>query len=449
MKRLFFLIVLLATSLGYAQDEEREDDLGDVTDAFQTNFFEALKQKGIENYELALNALQRAQNEAQDEPDQLAVVYFERGKNYAALKRYDEAEVTYKQVLEIKVEQLDVMEALYDVYYQQKDYDKAVPLVRQLIRYDEDYKEDLANLLVRTKEYPQALELLDELDLKWGESAYRNALRRQIYKVTGDKEGAISSLEGKIDKSSKNEQDYLNLIYLYSEEGKTEKAFQTALELQRQIPKSELVHLALYKFYLDKGQADQAMLSMDVIFSSSQIDKENKFKVLNDFLTYVGKHPEMQSELDKVIGKFDGQDDGKVYEQLGDYHLSRSDRASALRFYRRGVEKDPNNFSLLKNTLLLQIDVKEFEPALELSNNGLELFPAQPLLYLLNGVVNIEMGNPERAIEVLETGLDFLYDDPKMERDFYRQLESAYNQKGNSKKAAEYARKASELKLDN
>ncbi len=29
------------------------DQLGDVTDAFQENFFEALKQKGIENYELA------------------------------------------------------------------------------------------------------------------------------------------------------------------------------------------------------------------------------------------------------------------------------------------------------------------------------------------------------------------------------------------------------------
>ena len=41
----------------YSQDEEREDDLGDVTDAFQTNFFEALKQKGIENYQKSADAL--------------------------------------------------------------------------------------------------------------------------------------------------------------------------------------------------------------------------------------------------------------------------------------------------------------------------------------------------------------------------------------------------------
>ena len=433
----------------YSQDEEREDDLGDVTDAFQTNFFEALKQKGIENYELALNALDRAQNESEGKPEQLAAVYFERGKNLAALKRYDEAEATYNQVLDIKGEQLNVMEALYDVHYQQKDYDKAVPLVKKLIRYDEDYKEDLANLLVRTKQYEEALELLDELDLLWGESAYRNALRRQVYRVTGDKDGAISNLEQKIDNSSKNEQDYLNLIYLYSEQGNTDKAFETALELQRQIPKSQLVHLALYKFYLDKGQAQQAMRSMDIVFASTEIDQENKFKVLGDFLNYVGEHPEMQNELEKVINKFDGQQDGKVYEQLGDYYLSRSDRKTALSFYSKGVQKDPDNFSLLRNTLLLQIDVKDFEPALELSNNGLELFPAQPLLYLLNGVVNIEMGNLDQAIETLETGLDFLFEDPKMERDFYNQLELAYSRKGNTKKAQQYARKAAELKLDN
>ena len=130
-------MVLLMSWGVYSQDEEREDDLGDVTDAFQTNFFEALKQKGIENYELALNALDRAQNESEGKPEQLDAVYFERGKNLAALKRYDEAEATYNQVLEIKGEQLNVMEALYDVHYQQKDYDKAVPLVKKLIRYDE------------------------------------------------------------------------------------------------------------------------------------------------------------------------------------------------------------------------------------------------------------------------------------------------------------------------
>ena len=45
----------------YAQDKPPTDDLGNVSDDFQENFFEALKQKGIENYELALNALDKAE----------------------------------------------------------------------------------------------------------------------------------------------------------------------------------------------------------------------------------------------------------------------------------------------------------------------------------------------------------------------------------------------------
>ena len=54
-------------------------------------------------------------------------------------------------------------------------------------------------------------------------------------------------------KNPANEREYLRLIYLYSENGDTTKAYQTALEWQSKFPKSTLVHLALYKFYLDQG----------------------------------------------------------------------------------------------------------------------------------------------------------------------------------------------------
>ena len=76
----------------YAQDKTPTDDLGNVSDDFQENFFEALKQKGIENYELALNALEKAEVAAGDNQVNKAVVYFEKGKNLAFLKRFEDAE---------------------------------------------------------------------------------------------------------------------------------------------------------------------------------------------------------------------------------------------------------------------------------------------------------------------------------------------------------------------
>ncbi len=428
--------------------EAQSDNLGNVTDAFQENFFEALKQKAIENYELALNALDKAEKAAKS-PENKAVVYFEMGKNYTSLKKYNDAEDNFKKVLKTEGDRTDVLEQLYELYYQQRDYEKAIPLVEQLIPIDEDYKEDLANLFTLTKQYDKALVQLDELDVLWGESDIRNALRSQIYRATGNTEGAIENLEQKIDSNPKNEKEYLNLIFLYSEQGNKEKAFNAAKELLKNNPKSQLVHLALYKFYLVEGNAPEALKSMKIVFASDQIDTETKYKVLGDFIQFVNENPQYESELSEIVTLFSTENDGKVYEKLGDYYVAKSKKEDALTFYEKGIAQDPDNYNLLKNTLLLQLESKKYESAAKLSSEGLEIFPAQALLYLLNGVANNQLKKADAAIESLETGLDFILEDPKMERDFYTQLSMAYTTKDDTKKALQYSEKAAAIKLAN
>jgi tetratricopeptide (TPR) repeat protein len=371
------------------------------------------------------------------------------GKNLSKLKRYEEAEVNYNKVLDWDPERVEVMEALYDLYYDSKNYDAAIPLVKKLITYDSDYKEDLANLYNRTKQYDKALDLLDELDEEWGESSYRNALRNQIYRVTGNTSEAINKLEEKIDKNPKSEQEYLNLIFLYSDEGNSKKAFETAKELLKQKPNSKLVHLALYKYYLEEDSLEEAVNSMKIVFSSQEIEKESKNRVLEDFLLFTKKEPSYKSEIEGLTSEELFQDNSHVQLLLGDYYLSEGNKEKALQYYSNGIKSDPDNYGLLKNTILLQIEVENYEVALELSNQGLEIFPSQPLLYLMNGVANNNLKYAEAAIESLETGLDYLFDDPKMEYDFYQQLAIAYLLKGNKKKVNFYTKKASELSITN
>ncbi|MCW5519984.1 tetratricopeptide repeat protein [Aureitalea sp. L0-47] len=456
MKLKYILFIFLAagsfisSTETYAQEEDvPTDDLGDVSDAFQDHFFEGLKQKGIENYELALASLRKAELAAKGDPVNTAVVQFEMGKNHAKLKQYEDAELMFKQVLTSQGERLDVLEALYDVYYEEQDYDAAIPLVEKLIKFDGDYREDLANLYSLTSQYENALSLLDELDEDWGESAVRNALRRQIYKATGDTEGAISNLEENIDKNPKKEQDYLNLIFLYSEQGDSEKAFETAKELLRNQPDSKLVHLALYKFYLDDGDIENALNSMNIVFSASEVDKEAKYRVLSDFIGFAAENPGHEAQLEAVVEEFSEENSGQVYEQLGGYFVAKGEKEKALQFYERGMTKDPDNYSLVKNTLLLQIEFSKFEDVARSSEEALEIFPAQPLLYLMNGVANIQLGETDKAIESLETGIDYLLDDPKMEKDFYEQLSMAFDKKGDAAKSANYAKRASEINIAN
>jgi tetratricopeptide (TPR) repeat protein len=56
-----------------------------------------------------------------------------------------------------------------------------------------------------------------------------------------------------------------------------------------------------------------------------------------------------------LVNLFADKHDGQVYEKLGDYYVSKGQNEEALVFYEKGVSLDEDNYSLLKNTLLLQI----------------------------------------------------------------------------------------------
>lgn len=427
---------IAATPLGEPQE---------VSDAFLESFYEALKQKSIENYALAITALERAQKESGGNLQADAIVFFEFAKNQIKLKQYNQAEINLEKVLRQEPENQDVLETLYDLYYLTREYNKAIVLVKKLIVHDQDYKEDLANLYQRTKQYEKALLLLEQLEASWGESVYRTALRKQIYRQTGNTLGAINNAEKKRKKNPANEREYLNLIYLYSENGNPEKAYQTALELQNKFPKSILVHLALYKFHLDQGNTMGAMASMKKVFNSRVIEKESQYKVLGDFLTFVQQNPQYQAELEGIVEVFSKDNNGQVFEKIADYYLSKGNKELALTFYQKGIEVDSDNFSLLKNTLLLQLEFNRFAAAKNLSASSLEVFPAQPVLYLLNAKANNNLQDFKAAINALEIGLDYLFDNAELEKEFYEQLAVAYTGLGNTIKAANFAKKAAEI----
>ena len=427
---------IAATPLGEPQE---------VSDAFLESFYEALKQKSIENYALAITALERAQKESGGNLQADAIVFFEFAKNQIKLKQYNQAEINLEKVLRQEPENQDVLETLYDLYYLTREYNKAIVLVKKLIVYDQDYKEDLANLYQRTKQYEKALLLLEQLEVSWGESVYRTALRKQIYRQTGNTLGAINNAEKKRKNNPANEREYLNLIYLYSENGNPEKAYQTALELQNKFPNSILVHLALYKFHLDQGNTMGAMASMKKVFNSRVIEKESQYKVLGDFLTFVQQNPQYQAELEGIVEVFSKDNNGQVFEKIADYYLSKGNKELALTFYQKGIEVDSDNFSLLKNTLLLQLEFNRFAAAKNLSASSLEVFPAQPVLYLLNAKANNNLQDFKAAINALEIGLDYLFDNAELEKEFYEQLAVAYTGLGHTIKAANFAKKAAEI----
>lgn len=441
---LFIIGIFCIPMYSYAQvdfNRTPDDDLGNFEDNFQQHFFEALKQKGIENYNKALKELQICLQI----DDSRSVVYFEMGKNYVQLKNYGDAEEVLKKAISMDQDNEWYLDELYGVYYEIDDFDNALKTVKQLVKYHPDYKEDLANLYFHNKKYKAALITLDEIDKEYGVSESRDILRNKIYNETGRDNERIEYLEERISNNPRNESNYLNLIYRYSEQGDKEKAFETAKSLLQNIPNSHLVHLALYKFYLDDNNEVEAITSMKIVLNSPKIKPEAKAMVLNDFVKFVEKHPNFESELLEITTDVVNDESGKSNAELGQYYLTKGNKDKALQHFTIALEKESENFEIIKNVILLQIDLEEFYKAEELSKNGLELFPSQPLLYLLNGVANNKLNKPKDALDALEMGVDYVLDDIKMLIDFYTQLSIAHRLNNNISKSEAFSKKAQAL----
>ncbi|WP_231896355.1 tetratricopeptide repeat protein [Gramella sp. MAR_2010_147] len=452
MKNLFIILIMAMLALPANSQElpqlfqdVSQDDLGNVSDEFQELFFEALKQKGIENYEKAIIALEKCLKLDTEK----SVVYFELGKNYQELEQFDNAISNFKKASELEPQKESILVYLFQTYGMNEDFEGAIATLKKLIPIDESYKEDLANVYLLNENYDEALNLLDELDTKLGANSYRNSLRRQIFARTKNTGAQIENLQQGISNNPDVEQNYLNLIYIYSENGDNEEAFKVAQELLETNPGSTLAHLALYKFYLDKGNTKAAVASMKIVFESEEIDPESKFKVLNDFLNFVQQNPEYEEDLIEVAGKLSEWENApKLYEQLGSYYLKKNNREDALKFFELGLKENPENFELTKNTLLLQLEFGNFEAAKDLSNEALEGFPSQPMLYLFQAVALNKLMQYEAAEESLLDGLDYLIDDRLMEIDFYSQLAISYSGMKNADKAGEYRQKAENIKKE-
>ena len=453
MRNLVYILMLALMALPARSQElpqlfldVNQDDLGNVDNEFQEYFFEALKQKGIENYEKAITALEKCLELNTEK----AVVYFELGRNYRELEKFDKSIENLKKAHELEPKEESVLVYLFQTYGMTEDYEGAIATVKELIPIDESYKEDLANLYFLNEDYDKALNLLDELDDKLGSNSYRNSLRRQVYARTNNTGAQIDNLEQSISANPDIEQNYLNLIYIYSEQGEDEEAYRVAKELLETNPGSTLAHLALYKFYLNKGETEAAMASMQIVFKSEEIDAESKFKVLNDFLNFVQTNQGYEDELIEVAGQLSEWENApKLYEQLGEYYMKKNERENALKFFELGLDEDSGNFQLIRNTLLLQLEMKRYEDARALSEEALESFPSQPLLYLFQAVSLNNLQKFEAAEKSSKEGLDYLIENQQMEHDFYIQLAISYNGMNNAVKAEEYRLKADNLKKEN
>ncbi len=97
--------------------------------------------------------------------------------------------------------------------------------------------------------------------------------------------------------------------------------------------------------------------------------------------------------------------------------------------------------SQLKSEMETLIANGDYKKLLEASKDAVDNYPLQPYFYLAYGKALSNTSNANKAVEVMEGGLDYILDDAKLTNAFYEELSKAYSKLGNTQKANEYLNK--------
>ena len=417
------------------------DAIGLADDEFQNAFYEALLQKGIENYDKAITALEKCKKL---QPEN-AVVYSEMGKNYLPQKKYKDAYDSFEKASTIDPKNMWFWVGMYDVCYETKDYNQAIVIVNKLIEFKKDYKEDLVSLYMNTQQFDKALDLINQLNTTVGKTELRENYKRQILSVAKYQTSEKDNLMDQIKKYPKEEANYIALIFLYSESNQEEKALEVAKQLETEIPTSDWAQVSLFKFHLNNNDGRNAVFAMNKVFESSKIDNKIKHRMLNEFLIFVKDKPEFDKDLEKAISYFDNDKEVQVAKEIGKFYHNKKDWNHAIQYYELQLKNHSDDIET--GLLLLQAytEKQQFDVVVKKATDFIDLFPSQPKLYYYAGLAYNQLKNYKKAKEFLEMGMDYLVEDIALEINFNIQLGEASAGLGDVKKKESYFLKAEQL----
>ena len=444
MKRPFYIILFLVLQCNSASlwAQTEPEDIKVETDKFQDLFYESLLQKGIENYDKAIVALDKAMKYKPND----ATVNYELGKNYLALKDYKNAYNAFENAAKIDPKNKWFWAGMYDVCYETKNFTQGITVINKLIEFDPKYKEDLTSLYMGTNQFEKALILIQELDETIGKTDRRELYKSQILSDGKFQNIEISNLVSQIEKYPNEESNYLSLIFLYSKNNEEVKAFEIVKKLEKAIPNSEWAQVTLFKKYLDTNDGPKAINAMNIVLASSKIDSKIKHRILNEFLIFSDKNPQYSTDLEKAVAYFDNDKSVDVNKGIGKFFHAKKQWEKAIKYYEKSIN-NRSEVAIESNLLLLQAftEMKQFDVVAKKASIMLESFPTQPQFYYYAGLANNQLNDFKKSKDLLEMGMDYVVENKELEINFNIQLGEAYNGLGDFKKKELFFSKANQL----
>ncbi len=426
------------------QEIEEKDSILPVENVkdFQPQFFKALSERGIENYEKATEILENLKVEHPDK----AVVFFQLGLNYYDLEQNNLALENLEIADQLKPNDFDIREALFKVYEQQKNYKKAIELTSDLALKKPEYHEVLANLYLITEQYPKALEALTLAEQKQGFDVHKDQLREVIFEAYDKPKAAISYYQKRIELEPYNPLNAYRLTRFLIQSEQYRKALETSKSLIDNHPHFTRAYVLKTQIHIELDEVQQAFDALEVVVSDQFLEENYKVQAIEYIKSFVEKNPEYQDEFVQVLNVASQTAESSAsFLDLGLFYFE-TDKPRALENFKKALTQNPQDFQILRYIGILELQLNNPPAAIETAEQALEIFPTQAVFMLMKGQALVEQTQYKAAEKVLNEAQTYIFEENDMMLKLYETLQKVYMGLNNEAKSNIYQTKAKQLK---
>ncbi len=391
---------------------------------------DASKQKMLGNYDQAVILFYDA---IKKDPNNDAA-YFELAKLFVMNGDYETGLDYGRQAAELDPNNTFYRVLLADIFILKNSVGEAIRIYEQLAREapdNIDIQEKLLSVYLYNGNYEDAVRLINHIETLAGFSEQNSIKKLQIYVELGMLDAAIREAERMLTYFPGESVFYEFLGDLYMETGQVDKVREVYKRMLEQDPESYMALLLLADYHIDQGDFDQAFDYLMDAFNNPMLDVDTKVRIIfsilffadtNDGEYFMGKAVELSRLLIE-----DYPEDPEAYFVYGDI-LSRAERWEEARDnYLIGARLNPSNLAVWQQILNLSLRIGDYESMREHSELSLEYFFEQPILFLFNGLSNMQLKDYEAAASSLEYGLSITFEDEELRQDFITMLGDVYH----------------------
>lgn len=395
---------------------------------FTFNFIEGCRERMKGNIEIAENRFLEC---LKIDPTSAAVKY-ELGNIFRFNGLYDTA-LKYGKECANDEPKNEWYQLLYiECLHNKRQYYEAAEVYARLVKnYPNrpEFYEGLAAEYMYGGNYDKSFKTFDELEKKFGANEAFTINKIKLLRQLKKNNEAEAEFKKLIQSNPSEAKYYTYLAEFYQENNQNDKAMDTYKEVLKIDPKNPMVHLALADYYKAQNDKENFYKEVKIAFENPDLDVDTKLKILSSYYELAelnDTYKQQAEELIQITLKLHSSS-AEIHALYADFLLRDKKLKEAQGEYYESVKADKNHFNTWQQLMYVESENNDYAALAAHSSEAMELFPNNSIPYFFNGFANIQLKNYNKAIESLEEGIEFVYNNNPLLKDFYSNLGDAYN----------------------